>query len=450
MSAIRAVFMLSFISLSSALSAQTNAADENFESGVSSVVNELVGKNIFIRCGIAAAVIILMILLIRLVGRLLVKLQNKIQSEAAIKPVVFKNYTLLDSRQIANAFSFLVKIFKYVAYAVIVYLTLPILFGIFEQTRNVAARLIGYIISPLKNAGITIVKYIPNLITIFITFIISHYTIKAVKFFTTQIQKGALIVPGFYADWAQPTFNILRILIYAFTIILIYPLLPNSESDIFKGVSVFIGILFSLGSSSVIGNLVAGIVVTYMRPFKLGDRIQIGTIIGFVVEKSATVTRLRTHKNEYITFPNSMILTSSITNYNFSADNEEDQGLILHVTVTFGYSTPWQTVHSILIESALKTRYVEPDPMPFVLQTKLDDFYAHYEINAYTKAIEKVPAVYSELYKNIQNGFRDAGLDMTVSYVRSYMPYTAPFMESAEAHIVEDAEGAEKKEGKKG
>ncbi|MDR1219909.1 MAG: mechanosensitive ion channel family protein [Treponema sp.] len=437
MDSLRFIFAFLFVSSSSALFAQTNAADETLESDVSSVVNGIAGKNIFIRFGIAIAVIILVILLIRLVRRLFVKLQNKIQNGMVIKPVVFRQYTLFDSQQIANAVFFLARILKYVVYALIVYLTLPIVFAIFEQTRGVATRLLGYIISPLKNTGIAIVRYIPNLITIFITFLIAHYTMKALRFFITQIQKGKLVIPGFYADWAQPTFNILRILIYAFTIILIYPLLPNSESDIFKGVSVFVGILFSLGSSSVIGNLVAGIVVTYMRPFKLGDRIQIGNVVGFVVEKSATVTRLRTHKNEYITFPNSTILTSSITNYNVSADNENDHGLILHVTITFGYSTPWQTVHSILIESALKTPHIERDPMPFVLQTKLDDFYAHYEINAYTKAIQKVPAVYSELHKNIQNGFHDAGLDMTVSYVSSYIPYTTPF---AEAKIVEDME----------
>ncbi|MDR0375646.1 MAG: mechanosensitive ion channel family protein [Treponema sp.] len=446
MSAIRVIFTLFFVFSSSALFAQINAVDETLAADVSSVVNEFVGKNIFIRFGIAVAAIVLMILLMRLIRRLFVKLQNKIQNGVVIKPIVIKQYTLFDSQQIANATIFLAKILKYVVYALIVYLTLPIVFGIFEQTRGVAAKLIGYIISPLKNTGVAIIRYIPNLITIAITFMIAHYTMKMLRFFITQIQKGKLVIPGFYADWAQPTFNILRILVYAFTIILVYPLLPNSESDVFKGVSVFVGILFSLGSSSVIGNLVAGIVVTYMRPFKLGDRIQIGNIIGFVVEKSATVTRLRTHKNEYITFPNSMILTSSITNYNFSADNENDHGLILHITITFGYSTPWQTVHSILIDAALKTRRIEHDPMPFVLQTKLDDFYAHYEINAYTKAIEKVPAVYSELHKNIQNGFRDAGLDMTVSYVRSYMPYTTPL---AEAQTVEGVEVVEKEKDKK-
>jgi small-conductance mechanosensitive channel len=433
MSGIHVIFTSLFIFLSSTLFGQMNAADETLESDVSLAVNLLAGKNIFIRLGVAVAVIILMILLIRLIRHLFAKLQRKLQSGMTIKPIVIKNYTFFDSEQIAKVVFFLLRILKYIVYALIVYLTLTILFAIFEQTRNIAAKLIGYIISPLKNTGLAIIRYIPNLITIVITFMMAHYTMKALQFFITQIQKGKLVIPGFYADWAQPTFNILRILIYAFTLILIYPLLPNSESDIFKGVSVFVGVLFSLGSSSIIGNLVAGIVVTYMRPFKLGDRIQIGNVIGFVVEKSATVTRLRTHKNEYITFPNSTILTSSITNYNFSADNKDDHGLILYVTITFGYSTPWQTVHSILIEAALKTQNIEHDPMPFVLQTKLDDFYAHYEINAYTKAIEKVPAVYSELHKNIQNGFHDAGLDMTVSYVRSYMPYTLPLANAEDA-----------------
>ncbi|MDR2793439.1 MAG: mechanosensitive ion channel family protein [Treponema sp.] len=435
MNNIRKTFIFFFILSTSALFAQTDSVEATVESNVSSLLNRLIGTNIFIRIGVAVAAVIFMVLLIRLVSYLFGKLQQKIQDGTKIKPIVFKKYTLFDSQQITKVALFLLKIVNYVVYILIIYLTLLALFGIFEQTRGVAAKLLGYIISPIRNMGLAIIKYIPNLITIAITMVAANYAIKALRFFTSQIEKGKLVVPGFYADWAQPTFNILRILIYAFTIILIYPLLPNSESDIFKGVSVFVGILFSLGSSSVIGNLVAGIVVTYMRPFKLGDRIKIGDIIGFVVEKTPTVTRLRTHKNEYITFPNAMILTSSITNYNFSADNENDHGLILHVDITFGYSTPWQTVHSILIESALKTEYVEHDPMPFVLQTRMDDFYAHYELNVYTKAIEKVPAVYSGLYKSIQNGFCDAGLDMTVSHFYSHIPYAVP---SVEAKTEED------------
>jgi small-conductance mechanosensitive channel len=253
--------------------------------------------------------------------------------------------------------------------------------------------------------------------------VVARYVLRSLRFFSTQIERGKLVLPGFYADWAQPTFNILRFLLYAFVIAIVYPYLPGSDSAIFQGVSVFVGIIFSLGSSSAIGNLVAGVVITYMRPFKIGDRIKLNEVTGFVVEKSPIVTRIKTHKNEYVTFPNVMILNSSIVNYNTSSDEDED-GLILYADITFGYSTPWQTVQAILIQAALKTVYVQPEPKPFVLQTAMDDFYANYQINLFTKDVDKVPAIYSDLYKNIQNGFHAAGIDMTVAHFRSNLPAT--------------------------
>jgi small-conductance mechanosensitive channel len=398
--------------------------------------------NIFIRLGVAAAIVILQMLLIRLAWYLFDKLQNKLTFYAKkyLKPLTIKKYRLLETQQILSAIYFILRILKYVVIVFQLYLTLPITFGLFEPTKGLSKTLFGYVLTPLKNTGLSIITYIPNLITIVVIVFISRYAVRSLRFFSDQIERGKLVISGFYSDWAPPTFNILKVLLYAFTVIVVYPYLPGSDSAVFQGVSVFVGILFSLGSSSIIGNLVAGIVLTYMRPFKLGDRIKIGDTVGFVVEKSAAVTRLRTHKNEYITFPNSAVLSSSITNYNTAAETDKDRGLILYTTITFGYATPWQTVHSILIESALKAKYVESDPMPFVLQTKLDDFYAHYEINVYTKAVDKIPAVFSELYKSIQNGFNEAGLDMTVSYFRSN---TVSYIASPSAPL-QPAETAEK------
>ena len=240
-------------------------------------------------------------------------------------------------------------------------------------------------------------------------FVRSSSTESALKFFAKQIENGRVIIPGFYADWAWPTFNILRVLLYAFTVALVYPYLPGSESRVFQGVSVFVGIIFSLGSSSAIANLVAGLVITYMRPFKIGDRIKIKDITGFVLEKSPFVVRLRNIKNESITFPNLTVLNSEIINYNTSG---EEEGLILHAKITMGYSVPWRTVYDILLNAAAKTPLIEERPRPFVLQTSLEDFYATYEINVYTKEIEKVLLIYSLLYQNIQDEFRNAKISM--------------------------------------
>jgi small-conductance mechanosensitive channel len=140
-----------------------------------------------------------------------------------------------------------------------------------------------------------------------------------------------------------------------------------------------------------------------------------------VVEKSLMVVRIKTHKNEYVTYPNIMVLNSSIINYNTSSD-EDEEGLILHADVTMGYAVPWTQVHEILIEAALNTRGIEKNPKPFVLQTSLDDFYAKYQINAYTKDVNNVPRIYSELYENLQNGFKAAGIDLTAPAYQIWLP----------------------------
>ena len=373
--------------------------------------------NFVARLGIALGVIAVQILLIWLVWRFFKMLSERVVHSGGdkIKPLTIKKLKIISAKQIIDIILFSLRILRYLINVLQVLLTLPIVFSLFPATRHLAATLFGYILNPLKNIGIGILKYIPNVITIIIIVVITRYVLKALKFFALQITKGKLVIPGFYVDWAAPTYRILQVLLWAFTIAIVYPYLPGSDSKVFQGVSVFLGIIFSLGSTSAIGNLVAGLVITYMRPFKIGDRVQIKEVTGFVVEKNLMVVRLKTHKNEYVTFPNLIVLGSSITNYHTSSD-ENTEGLILNTEITFGYATPWQTVHEILIQAALATKYVQKTPKPFVLQTGLDDFYARYQINCYTKEIDRIPAIYTELYENIQNGFNEAGLDMTAPH----------------------------------
>ncbi|MDR1024231.1 MAG: mechanosensitive ion channel family protein [Treponema sp.] len=343
-----------------------------------------------------------------------------------IKPLTIKKLRILSTKQIIGLIVFGIKIVKYIFTVFLLVFTIPVVFALFPGTRDLAVTLFGYIFNPFKNIVFGTIAYIPNLITIAVIIVVTRYVLRALKFFAIQIEREKLVIPGFYADWANPTFNILRVLLYAFTVAIIYPYLPGSDSRIFQGVSVLVGVIFSLGSSSAIGNLVAGLVITYMRPFKIGDRIKINDVTGFVVEKTLMVIRLKTHKNEYVTFPNLMILNSSVVNYHTSSD-EDEEGLVLYATVTFGYGTPWQTVQEILINAALSTSHILKNPKPFVLQTALNDFYANYQVNCYSKEIDRVPRIYSELYQHIQEGFRAAGIDMTAPQFRINMPYEDPF-----------------------
>jgi small-conductance mechanosensitive channel len=381
------------------------------------IAGETATINLTFRLGIAAAIIVAQSILIWLTTLAVSWLKKKAAALVSkyIPSLTIKKIRVLESAQILGGIFVLLNIVKWAAIVIQLFLSIPLVLSLFERTSHQAHAFFGYVITPLNKILSGFVHYIPNLITIIVFITIAKYTIRSLKFFAARIEKKKLVIPGFYPDWARPTLNILRFLICAFTVAVIYPYLPGSNSRIFQGVSVFVGIVISFGSGSAIGNLVAGLVLTYMRPFTIGDRIEIQNVTGFVVEKSPVVIRLRTHKNEYVTFPNSMVLTSSIINYHTST---EEEGLILNAEVSFCYALPWRTVHSILINAALKTTHVQAEPKPFVLQTALDDFSARYQINAYTKDVDYVPDIYSELFENIQNGFVEAGLDITTAHVR--------------------------------
>ena len=161
------------------------------------------------------------------------------------------------------------------------------------------------------------------------------------------------------------------------------------------------------------GNIIGGIVITYMRPFIIGDRVKIADTIGDITEKTLLVTRIRTIKNVDITIPNAMVLGSHIINYSTSAKNK---GLILHTTVTIGYDAPWRKVHELLKAAAAATENVLTEPAPFILQTALDDFYVHYELNAYTDKPNIMANIYSNLHQNIQDKFNEGGVEIMSSH----------------------------------
>jgi small-conductance mechanosensitive channel len=387
------------------------------------VVNERKAHNIIsviLRIAAIFAIILGIYLLILLINKLFKRLNQKIidVKDQVLKGIRFKGYQFLDSDRELQVILFVVRIIRLLFIAIALYITLPLMFSVFPWSQGIAETLIGWITTPLKRVFGGLLAYLPNLFTILVIAGVTHYVVKFLKFISVEIENEVLKIPGFYPDWAKPTFNIVRFLLYAFSFIIIFPYLPGSDSPIFQGVSVFIGILFSLGSSSAISNAVAGLVITYMRPFKAGDRIRIGEVTGDVIEKSLLVTRIRTVKNEAITIPNSAILAGHTINYTTSA---KERGLILHTTVTIGYDVPWRQVHELLMAAARATEGVstEEHRAPFVLQTSLDDFYVSYQINIYTAHSHKIAAIYSELLQHIQDSFQEAGVEIMSPHYRA-------------------------------
>lgn len=329
--------------------------------------------------------------------------------DTKIKPVSIQGYELLDSQKQANLLVFLTSIGRYILMGLQLLISVPLVFIIFPQTEGLAYRLLSYIWNPIRSIFVGIIDYIPKLFTILVIWYAVRYLVRFVLYLAREVEAGRLKINGFYPDWAMPTFHIVRFLLYAFMIAMIYPYLPGSDSGVFQGISVFVGLIVSLGSSTVIGNIIAGLVITYMRPFKMGDRIKLNDTTGNIIEKTPLVTRIRTPKNEVVTIPNSFIMSSHTVNYSTSA---REYGLIIHSEVTIGYDVPWRQVHQLLIDAALSTRGVVDDPRPFVLETSLSDWYPVYQINAYIREADKMMQIYSDLHQNIQDKFNEAGVEI--------------------------------------
>ena len=236
-----------------------------------------------------------------------------------------------------------------------------------------------------------------------------YYVMKFVRMLAREFERGNIRIRGFYPEWIQPTYRIIRFLLIAFTVVLIYPFLPGENSPAFKGVGIFLGVLFSLGSTSAVANVVAGIMLTYTRGFRTGDWVKIGDNIGEIVSQNLLATHLQTFQKEEVVIPNSVVLTSHVVNYSLVGQTE---GVLLHTSATIGYDTPWRTVHQLMIEAALKTPDILPEPAPFVLQKALDDSYVQYEINAYTRNPHAMFITYSNLHANIQDCFYAAGVEI--------------------------------------
>jgi small-conductance mechanosensitive channel len=281
-------------------------------------------------------------------------------------------------------------------------------------TRGLSRDVVGLVLGPLEVIGQGIVAQIPSLVFLVVLFYVFRFGLRLVKLFFESIASGTVTLHGFDAEWALPTYKIVRIAIVAFGLIVAYPYIPGSQSAAFKGVSLFIGVVFSLGSSSAISNIIAGYMMTYRRAFKVGDRVKIGNAIGDVIEVRLQVTHLRSYKNEEIIIPNSQILSGEVLNY---SSLSRAGGLLLHTEVGIGYETSWRQVEAMLLAAAARTDGLAADPAPFVLLKRLGDFAVTYELNAACMDARLMNPLYTALHRNILDVFNEYGVQiMTPAY----------------------------------
>ena len=359
----------------------------------------------------AAATLLLYLALVWLVVKGSRRLLQRLRRADAplFKSIKIQQSEILAGEHLASVLAWIVRVLRAALLFILSWFFLAIEFSFFPWTRVHGRQLLEYVVTPIRFVGTAVIDYLPNLFYILVIVAVMYLVLKLVRILAREFQRGNIRIRGFYPEWIQPTYNIIRFLLIAFTAVLIYPFLPGSNSPAFKGIGLLVGVLISLGSTSAVANIVAGIMLTYTRGFRLGDWVKIGDNVGEVISQNLLATHLLTFQKEEVVIPNSVVLGSHVINFSLLGQTE---GVILHTSVTIGYDTPWRTVHGLLLEAAGKTQDILADPAPFVLQRQLENSYVQYEINAYTRNPHGMFITYSNLHGNIQDCFYAAGVEI--------------------------------------
>lgn len=368
-------------------------------------------RRLLVSTGILLAFTVLGVLLIVALNALFRWLLKLIEGtvKKRIENIERASHRIVDAAQLWEVVASILRGLRLLALFTIVLVWLNSALGLYPWTRPFATSIFHLVLNPLREIGTGILESLPDVAFLVILTFVVRFILKATKTFFTRVDRGWIRLRNFDRDWALPTYRIVRILIIAFALVVAYPYIPGSDSDAFKGVSIFLGVVFSIGSSSFIANMIAGYSLTYRGAFREGDRVQIGEYVGEVINVRSLSTQLRSLKNEDVNIPNSEVLASPVVNYSTFS---RGQGIILHSDVGIGYDTPWRQVEALLLMAAERTEDLEAEPPPFVLQTSMGDFTVVYQLNAFCKDASHIPRVYSVMHANIQDVFNEHGVQI--------------------------------------
>jgi len=362
----------------------------------------------------AASLALLLAIVLALAGLRRLDRRTSRAYDERIHSVQIQSFEIVRAQRLRGLLRAVTRLVRLAVLGAVVFLWLQFVLGRFPQTRPLAARLLQLLLDPLGRLASGLVAQLPSLAFLLVLFVLTRWALRLVKLFFESVERRQVALRNFEPAWAMPTYRIARVVVVAFALVVAYPYIPGSSSAAFQSISLFLGVIFSIGSSSVISNVIAGYSMTYRRAFHLGDRIQVGDMVGEVSEIRLQVTHLRSPKNEEVVMPNSVLLNSHVVNYSALA---RKRGLILHTTVGIGYETPWRQVEAMLLEAAGRTPGLLREPTPFVLQKSLGDFCVVYEVNVYCNEPAQMLRLYSLLHQNILDVFNEYGVQiMTPAY----------------------------------
>ncbi len=298
---------------------------------------------------------------------------------------------------------------------IVVYAVLTFVLRRFPYTRPWGESLRGFLWLTVSNLGLGMVEALPGLFTVVLIYLITRFLVRGVGLWFGAIERGRFSTRWIYPETAQPTRRLITALLWLFAIVAAYPYLPGSQTEAFKGVSVFVGLMVTFGSSGLVSQIMSGFTITYSRAIRIGDFVRIGDVEGTVHHLGVLAAKLRTLQNEDVTIPNAVVVAQTTTDYSRFGDTE---GVLTPTAVTIGYDAPWRQVHALLLQAAERTAGLRLHPKPVVYQSALEDFYVRYTLFVCLERQETRLVTLDALHANIQDLFNEYGVQiMSPNYV---------------------------------
>lgn len=288
---------------------------------------------------------------------------------------------------------------------------IPLVFNLFPTTKWVADWVFGATADQFDKVTAAVHQHFPTLVMFAVTVVLIFYIIKVIHWVFHKIETGIIVIPGFDKEFAPTTFKLTRGVIIVFALAYLYSLLPNHSTPSIQIAIIITTLIGGLGAKDLISDILSGIILTYRRTFRVGDRIKVNEIEGYVVEKSLLVTNVRTDSFEIVSIPNATLLRTELTNFSFLSERER----FIVTRFSVGYDQPWQKVHDMLLAAAAATPNVLQEPPPLITQTSLDDFYSQYALRVYIPFTDSPiikSQILNQLIQNIQQAFADAEVSL--------------------------------------
>lgn len=279
----------------------------------------------------------------------------------------------------------------------------------FPYTQPWSHKLGRYVLDLLEQWAASTARAMPGLLAVALIFLITRWIVRAGRSFFSQVAIGRIRVSWLDPDMAGATQRIFAIIAWIFAVVVAYPYIPGSGTDAFKGISVLLGLVVSLGSTGIINQVMSGLFVVYSRALKRGEWVMVNDVEGEVLEVGLLAGKIRTVEGQEVTIPNSVLVGTSTKNFTRLGYPE---GMVVSCTVTIGYDAPWRQVEGLLLLAADRTPRVRKNPKPYVLQRELSDFYVAYTLIARIENATLRIETLSALHAQIQDAFNEFGVQI--------------------------------------